>query len=89
MEATKSGSPAILTLKDRIFNRFLVAKEKVGSDWRNKLAESDPFFNTKKGADVMQGVARAMKDKSLASADRFERVTLALEKIAGIDNAPL
>ncbi|MCW3120416.1 MAG: hypothetical protein JWM28_4498 [Chitinophagaceae bacterium] len=88
-ETTKNVSAAILPLKDRIFNRFVVAKGKVGADWRNKLAESDSFFNTKKGADYMQSVARGMSNKSLVSADRFERVTLALEKIAGIDGKPL
>lgn len=80
---------AILPLKDRIYQRFLAAREKVGNDWRNQLAESDPFFNTKKGSDYMQSVARGISNKALASADRFERVTLALEKIAGIESKPL
>lgn len=89
MEATGNGLTAILPLKERIFKRFMVAKEKVGADWRTKLAESDPFFDSKKGADYMQSVARGISNKSLVSADRFERVTLALEKIAGIEGAPL
>jgi hypothetical protein len=89
MEAIKSGSAVIIPLKERLFQRLLFAKEQVGRDWKNKLADSDPFFDTKRGTDYMNSVSRGLSNKSTVGPDRLERVTLALEKLAGIDSQPL
>jgi len=48
------------------------------------LAENDPFFNTKLGGDYLTSVAQAVSDSSRGNVDRIERVTVALEKVAGI-----
>ena len=89
MEAIKTGSAVIIPLKERLFQRLLVAKEKAGADWKNKLAESDSFFDTKRGTDYMNSVSRGLSKQSAIGPDRLERVTLALEKLAGIDSKPL
>lgn len=77
------------TIKERLLSRFYAAKDVVGSRWRTILAENDPFFNTKIGGDYLASVTRAMYNPKLASPDRIERVTVALEKIANINAEPV
>jgi len=78
-----------ITIKERLLIRFAKAKELVGAGWRNVLAETDPFFNTKMGVDYMRSVAQAHSNVGRGHVDRIERVTIALEKIAGINNPPV
>ena len=79
----------VTTIKERLLTRFGRAKELVGTNWRNVLAETDPFFNTKTGVDYMRSVAQAHSNAGRGHVDRIERVTIALEKIAGIENPPV
>ncbi|AXE21202.1 hypothetical protein DR864_27410 [Runella rosea] len=80
---------ALKPIQDRLVDRFIYARDKVGADWRKQLSEADAFFNTKVGADWMHGAASAVSSTRRASADRLERVVLALEKLAGIQNPPI
>lgn len=80
---------ALKPIQDRLVDRFIYARDKVGADWRKQLSEADAFFNTKVGADWMQGAASAVSSTRRASADRLERVVLALEKLASIQNPPI
>lgn len=80
---------ALKPIQDRLIERFIYARDKVGADWRKQLSEADAFFNTKIGADWMQGAASAVSSKRRASADRLERVVRALEEVAGIPNPPI
>ncbi|MCE6992121.1 hypothetical protein [Dyadobacter sp. CY323] len=73
-----------LTIKERLIKRFVVARDVLGKHWRDELAESDPFFNTKLGADFMGSVSQAISDTSRGHVDRIERVVVAMEKLAGI-----
>ncbi|AEI46756.1 hypothetical protein [Runella slithyformis] len=77
------------SIQDRLVDRFIIARDTVGPNWRKQLSEADEFFNTKVGADWMQGAASAVSSTRRASADRIERVVLALEKLAGIQNPPI
>lgn len=79
----------VTTIKERLLLRFGRAKEVVGGNWRNELAAADDFFNTKTGVDFMRSVAQAYSNAGRGHVDRIERVTLALEKIAGIQNPPV
>ena len=73
-----------LTIKERLLVRFVKSRNVVGKNWRGVLAAKDPFFNTKLGGDYLTSVAQAVSDSSRGNVDRIERVTVALEKIAGI-----
>jgi hypothetical protein len=73
-----------LTIKERLLQRFIKARNLVGKNWRGVLAANDPFFNTKLGSDYLTSVAQAVSDSSRGNVDRIERVTVALEKMAGI-----
>ncbi|SDF32529.1 hypothetical protein SAMN04487996_11025 [Dyadobacter soli] len=73
-----------LSIKERLLSRFIRARNIVGKGWRGILADSDPFFNTKLGGDFLTSVAQAVSDSSRGNVDRIERVTVALEKVAGI-----
>ncbi|SEI97742.1 hypothetical protein SAMN05216327_10578 [Dyadobacter sp. SG02] len=73
-----------LTIKERLLSRFIKSRSIVGKNWRVVLAANDPFFNTKLGGDFLTSVAQAVSDSSRGNVDRIERVTVALEKVAGI-----
>lgn len=90
MEDLANAAEAVVaTIKERLLTRFGRAKEQVGPNWRNVLAESDDFFNTKTGVDYMRSVAQAYSNAGRGHVDRIERVAIALEKIAGIHNPPI
>ncbi|MDF7822310.1 hypothetical protein P1X15_32150 [Runella sp. MFBS21] len=79
----------VKSIRERLIERFVKARDQVGVDWRRQLSQVDEFFNTKEGADWMQGASSAVSSPRRASADRLERVVLALEKIADIQNPPV
>ena len=86
---TSLTDPAILPIKHRLLQRFAKAKEMVWPKWREKLALNDPFFDTRTGEAYMRSVAQAYSDAKRGHVDRIERVTLALERIAGIRSVPI
>lgn len=79
----------VVTIKERLLKRFGRAKEMVGAGWKDSLANSDPFFNTRQGEMFMHSVAQAYSNPKRGHVDRIERVTIGLEKIAGIENPPV
>lgn len=83
METTTTRQPT-LPIKQRLLLRFGKAKEMAGPKWRDKLAKHDKFFDTRTGEAYMRSVAQALSDPRRGDVDRIERVTLALEEIAGI-----
>lgn len=80
---------AAMPIKQRLLLRFKIAKEMVGPKWREKLAETDSFFDSRIGAAFMRSVAQAYSDPRRGNVDRIERVTMALESIAGITRPPI
>ncbi|CAG5069238.1 hypothetical protein DYBT9623_01974 [Dyadobacter sp. CECT 9623] len=78
-----------LSIKERLLVRFVRSRNIVGKNWRGVLAARDPFFNTKLGGDYLTSVAQAVSDSSRGNVDRIERVTIALEKVAGIRSVPI
>ena len=88
-DLTNVTEGTVLTIKERLLIRFARAKDIVGANWRTELSEADPFFNTKLGVDYMRSVAQAHSSAGRGHVDRIERVTIALEKIAGIQNTPV
>jgi hypothetical protein len=86
---TSSTDRTIVPIKQRLLSRFSKAREAVGPRWREILAHSDPFFNTRTGEAYMRSVAQARSDPNRGNVDRIERVTLALESIAGIPSYPI
>jgi hypothetical protein len=78
-----------LSIKERLLTRFIKSRNIVGKNLRGVLAKSDPFFNTKLGGDYLTSVAQAVSDSSRGNVDRIERVTIALEKVAGITPVPI
>lgn len=69
------------TIKERLTERFLTARELVGSGWKTELSLSDPFFDTKEGSDWMHQASGAVSDPRRINNDRLERVVLALEDL--------
>ena len=86
---TSSNLQTVVPIKERLLNRFGRAKKIVGAGWKDKLAAKDPFFNTRTGEAFMRSVAQAYSDNKRGNVDRIERVTRALEKIAGIKSPPI
>lgn len=76
-------------IKQRLLLRFAKVKGIVGPKWREILARNDPFFDTRMGEAYMRSVAQAYSDPKRGNVDRIERVTLALERIAGIASMPI
>ena len=50
------------------------------------LQDMTHFFNTRTGEAYMRSVGQALSDPKRGHVDRIERVTLALEEIAGVIN---
>lgn len=73
-------------IKQRLLDRFGKAREIVGPGWRSELARFDPFFNTREGEAYMRSMAQAYSDNKRGHVDRIEYVTLALERVAGIED---
>ena len=88
MQTSSARQPAV-PIKQRLLQRFIHAKGIVGVRWRDILARHDPFFNTRAGEAYMRSVAQAASDPRRGNVDRIERVTLALEIVAGIKEAPI
>ncbi|GGH45418.1 hypothetical protein ACN9ML_16305 [Dyadobacter endophyticus] len=80
---------ALVPIKQRLLLRFSKAKGMVGPKWRESLAQHDPFFDTRMGEAYMRSVAQAYSDPRRGNVDRIERVTLGLERIAGIIPLPI
>jgi len=72
-----------ISIKQRLLARFAKAKI-VGPKWKDALSKSDPFFDTRTGEAYMRSVGQACSDPRRGDVDRIERVTVALEFIAGI-----
>ena len=81
---TKTIRQPAVPIKQRLLTRFGRAKEMVGPKWKDRLAGYDPFFNTRTGEAYMRSVGQALSDPKRGHVDRIERVTLALEEIAGV-----
>jgi hypothetical protein len=88
-DSTNGSKQAAISIKERLLIRLKRAKETVGPSWRQSLAEHDEFFDTLDGARCMDTVAQAFSNPRRGSVDRIARVTLALEKIAGIESPPI
>lgn len=81
---TSSTNLAAMPIKQRLLLRFATAKAIIGPKWRERLALHDPFFDSRIGEAFMRSVAQAYSDPRRGNVDRIERVTMALESIAGI-----
>ncbi|SDG81547.1 hypothetical protein SAMN04487996_123110 [Dyadobacter soli] len=79
----------MVPIKQRLLQRFAKARGVVGARWRESLAQHDPFFDSRIGEAYMRSVAQAHSDPRRGNVDRIERVTLALEKIAGLIPVPI
>lgn len=69
------------TIKERLTDRFLAAREVVGPSWKRALANSNAFFDTKAGADYMNQAVSSILEPRRISNDRLERVVIALERL--------
>ena len=88
-DSTNGSEQTAISIKERLLIRLKRAKETVGPSWRYALAEHDDFFDTLEGVRCMNTVAQAFSNPRRGSIDRIARVTLALEKIAGIESQPV
>jgi hypothetical protein len=85
MQMETSTPPQVgMSIKQRLLARFVHAKAAVGPKWKDALSKSDPFFDTRTGEAFMRSVGQACSDPRRGDVDRIERVTVALEFIAGI-----
>jgi hypothetical protein len=75
------------TIKERLTERFVTAREIVGQGWKTDLSLSDPFFDTKQGSDWMNQASGAVSDPNRINNDRLERVVLALEDLVHAQKA--
>lgn len=89
MNETIEIEPTVKKIRERLIGRFVVAKDMIGERWKDELAKSDPFFNTLEGIRYAVGAINAVSNPSRINDDRLERVVLALEKLAGIQNGPV
>lgn len=73
------------TIKEEWIDRFKAARNLLGSNWRIVLADSDPFFNTREGANWMNQAAGAASDSKRMQVDRIRKITVSMERAAGIE----
>ncbi|PWJ55070.1 hypothetical protein CLV98_11591 [Dyadobacter jejuensis] len=83
-----SFDSTVSTIKERLLERFAHAKGQVGPGWKDQLAASYEYFNTRQGEAVMRSVSQAHSNPKRGHVDRIEMVTIALEKLANIQNTP-
>ena len=69
------------TIKERLLKRFVEARDKLGPDWRKKLAEYDEKYGTIKYYTILNRVAGAVQKDSRASVDYIENVVVDMETI--------
>lgn len=76
-------------IRERLLERFIKAKENFGDKWKDEAAKADPLLNTLEGGRYMSSAGYAIKQPNRISDDRLEKIVLALEKAAGINNPPV
>lgn len=77
------------SIRARLIERFVSAREQIGNDWKAAIAGDDSFFNTRQGSIYMQQASAAATDPTRISEDRLERVVLAMEKLTGVESQPV
>jgi hypothetical protein len=77
------------TIKERLIDRFIAAREKLGTNWRYHLSKSDSFLGTYEGGVWMNQVSGAPREARRVSVDRIEYVVLAMEKLTGVESQPV
>lgn len=79
-----------MNIKKDLIVRLRAAKDQLGNDWRKKLVESDDSYNTYEGAQIILHASQAISsDKCRMGIYRLHRITIALEKAAGIEHVPI
>lgn len=73
-----------MSIRGRLFTRFIEAYQVLGQQWRGAIKAVDPFFSTEKGKDFIISVSQLMSTRKRISVDRLERVVVTMEKAAGI-----
>lgn len=69
------------TIKERLLKRFTDARDQLGHDWRRRLAESNPAYDSIEGERIMNSVSGAVTEKRRCGVDRIESVVVAMEEI--------
>lgn len=77
------------TIKERLIDRFVAAREKIGPHWRYHLSKSNEFFGTYEGGIWMNQVSGAPTQSRRVSVDRIEYIVLAMEKLTGVESQPV
>lgn len=79
-----------LTVKDQLMIRLRKAKDIVGPEWRKKIMEADPYYDSYEGTRIIDHVAASLSSGNCRiGIDRLVRATKAMEKAAGIEHVPI
>lgn len=69
-------------LKKALLMRFLLAREKLGRNWRKKMAAEYPFYDTHQGGLIMTSARDAVGDVRYISIEKLEPLVVAMEVLA-------
>lgn len=76
-------------LKDQLHERLGRAIEAAGSNWKDKIIERFPEYDSKKGLNHILYADRSIKGAGYCGVDTLKEVTVALERTVGIEPQPL
>jgi hypothetical protein len=72
---------AVMTLKQRLTKRFLMNRDKLGRDWKRKMAMAYARYNTMEGASKLARVATGCSSTGSIGIQTLDEVVLDMEKL--------
>lgn len=77
------------TIKEQLHERFLAAMKKAGPNWKDRVIEQFPEYDSKKGLNHLTYALRSANGNGDCGVDVLKNVTVALEKTVGIEPEPI
>lgn len=76
-------------IKEQLHERFLTALEKAGPNWKRKVTDQFPEYDSRNGMNHLGYAQRSAKGYGDCSIEVLKDVTVALESVAGIEPEPI
>ncbi|WP_254563182.1 hypothetical protein [Dyadobacter diqingensis] len=77
------------TIKERLIDRFLTAREALGPNWRKILVEAAPEYDSVKGVDKLNRAAGSVTRSQRVGVDLLEEVVTDMEKLTLPNEQPV
>lgn len=70
-----------LTIKQRLVDRFVKAREALGPNWRKLLVEANPDYDSIRGVDMLNRAAASVTKTQRIGVDLLEEIVKDMEKL--------